>query len=221
MGCAFMDKIGAHFYISAVVNGLHGVMHRAPIADDNAFEAPLLFQDLVDQVLVLGTPLPAELIIGPHQRIHLANLHRGFKTGQVYLAQGTFAHFNADTVTLNLLVIGRIMLHTGRNALVLHTFDIANHHFRDQEGIFTQIFKITAVQWGADNINARAQYHVLSTIFSFAAQYAAESIALMRGSRWRLKYCLWAGKYPNLLHQELLSNRGHAQSAHRADHRTW
>ena len=107
-----------HFQIEAALERGHPVTHRAPVRDDQALEAPFIFEDIGQQVVMLGSKCAVDLVIRAHHRPGFGLLDGFFKGGQVDFAQGALIHFGADAEALEFLVVGGIMLERGAHALL-------------------------------------------------------------------------------------------------------
>ena len=120
-----------HLQVETALQGRHPIMHRAPVGDDQPFEAPLVFEDVDQQLVVLGTVGPVELVVGAHHRPGLSFLHRGLEGGQVDLPQGALVHLGIDGEPLELLVVGRVVFR-GPNPFALHAANKAGCHLPER-----------------------------------------------------------------------------------------
>ena len=67
-------------------------------------------------------------------------------------------------MTVDFLVIQRIMLYTGSYTILLYALHVRNHHTRSQIGIFTHILKVTSIQRSTVNVDTRSQKNILVAI---------------------------------------------------------
>ena len=64
-----------HLHVQAGVGRLGGAMRGAPVGDDEALEAEILFQSLVQQIVVLAGVIAVDQVVGAHHRAHVGQLH--------------------------------------------------------------------------------------------------------------------------------------------------
>src|SRR5262249_36859264 len=139
-----------------------------------------LFQYLVIEPTVGGGVLAVELVVGAHRSPCLAFLDRRFKRGQVDFAQRAFAHVGVYRHAFGLLVVGRVMLDGGGDALALDALDDVHAQPRRQVGIFAQVFEVTAVLRHALDVDAGAEHDVHAARAGIAADGGAK-VARQRG----------------------------------------
>ncbi len=143
-----------HFKIKAGLERGHTVMYRSPIRDDQALEAPLVFENIGQQVVMFRAVHAVEFIVGTHHHPGFSLFNGFFKSGQVDFAQGAFIHFGADAEALEFLVVGGKVLDCGAHASALSAFDQASSHFPGQVGIFGVILEIATTKRGAFHVHA-------------------------------------------------------------------
>ena len=111
-------KVGAgaraHFEVEAVGRAAVRGVRRAPVRHDKALETPVLFQDLVEQVIIFRAIRAVDFIVGRHDGERAALLDRGLEGRQVNLAQRALVHVDVDAAALGLLVVGGEVLHARR-----------------------------------------------------------------------------------------------------------
>ena len=71
-------------------------MGTAPVGDHEAVEVPVLFQHLVEQVLVFAGEVAVEAVIRAHDRGGMALLYADFKSQQIAFAGGAIANERID-----------------------------------------------------------------------------------------------------------------------------
>ena len=149
-----------HFPIQAAFQGGHPVTHRAPVRDNQSLEAPFVFENFGQQVVMFGGECAVELVVGAHHRPGLGLFDCFFKGGQVDFAQGALIHFGADAEALEFLVVGGIMLERSAHALALNAVDDAGSHFPGQVRVFGKILEVAAAQRGAFHVGAGAEQNI-------------------------------------------------------------
>ena len=68
-------------------------------------------------------------VVGGHDRPGLGFFDRNFKRGQIELMQRALIQVRAGLHALELLVVGRVVLQRGANALTLYPQDVGSGHF--------------------------------------------------------------------------------------------
>ena len=76
-------------------------------------------------------------------------------------------------MTIFLVVVQGVVLHTGCDALRLEASDVWHHHPGCQPGVFAHILEVTASEGRTIDVHARTEHHALSTIESLLAQTLA------------------------------------------------
>ena len=148
-------------------------MTTTPVGDDHTIEAPILFQDLIEHDLIMAVVLVFIEIIRTHDRPRLSLLHSSLKGRQVDLVEGTVADDDIHLMTVFLVVVQGIVLHTGCHTLRLETLDIGHHHARGQPGILAHILEVATSEWRTIDVHTRTQHHTLSSVECLLAQALA------------------------------------------------
>ncbi len=65
------------------------------------------------------------------------------------------------------------MLDACRNAVLLHAFDVGDHEHGSEIGVFSHVFKVTAVERSAVDVDTGAEHHVFFAIQGFFAERVA------------------------------------------------
>ena len=160
-------------HIKTVVHSLVGIMTTAPVRDDDAIEAPLPFEQVFEQVLVVTVVLVAIKIIGTHQSPGAALGDSSVEGGQVDLMEGAVADLDVDLMAVLFVVVEGEMLDTGCHTVALQPADIGDDHRGDQVRIFAHVFEVAAAERCAQNVHAGSEDHVLAPIAGFLAKAAA------------------------------------------------
>jgi hypothetical protein len=152
----------AHLDVEAVARGFHRVVRAAPVADDEAIEAPLRLQDLDEQPAVVTAVLSAVSVIGAHDGEAAPAPDGRLEGGQVDFAQRAVIHHDIDLAAIQLLVVQGEMLDARGGAGGLDTLDDGHGHFGGEVGILAEILEVASAQRGAEDIAAGAEDHVLA-----------------------------------------------------------
>ena len=67
-------------------------------------------------------------------------------------------------MTVELLIVQCIMLHASSHSILLHTFDVRNHHCGREVRIFSHIFEVTSVQGCTVDIHTGTQQDVFLAV---------------------------------------------------------
>ena len=115
---------GGHLQLQSRTNGLHAVVHGAPVGHHNAIKSPLLPQYVRQQPGVFAGVDAVDQVVGAHDAFGAASSYGSFKSRKINLAQRTLRYDAVYCHAAELLAIGREMLYTGRHALFLQAGDI-------------------------------------------------------------------------------------------------
>ena len=149
-----------HFQVAAVLYAQGMVIAAAPVRYHDAVKAPLLPQDLLQQVRVLIGIDAVDLVVGGHDGLGLPLLHRNFEAGGIDLPEGALVHHGIVGHTTKLLAVGRKVLRTCRHTLTLHAADIGCRQLARMIGILGEILKIPSAEGTPLNVQSRSQNHV-------------------------------------------------------------
>ena len=163
----------AELEVETVGDGLLGIMTATPVANDHTVKSPVVLQNLVEQRGIMAIVLVLIKVIGTHDAPCPTLLHGSTEGRQVDFVKGTVADNDVHLMTVLLIVVQGIVLHTGGDTLRLQTLHIRHHHARYQPRVFTHIFKITSSQRCAVDVDTGTQYHMLVPIQGLFAQTLA------------------------------------------------
>ena len=163
IGLAHRQTVGpcAELEVETVLDGFIGIVTAAPVGDDDTVEAPVVLQNLVEHRGIMAVVLVLIEVVGAHDGPGSALLHSSLEGGQVYLVEGTVGDDDVHLMTVFLVVVEGVMLHTGSDTLRLQALYVWHYHTGDQPGIFAHVFEVTTVEWGAEDVDARAEHHAL------------------------------------------------------------
>ena len=146
-----------HFQVKSCLDGLHPVVHGAPVGHDGALKAPFTPGYVGHQPFVVRGVDAVDHIVRAHQRPGLGLLHRRFIAGQIDLPQGALVHNRAGADTGPLLVVGKIMLHAGTHVPALDPLDQPCGNLAGEQGILRKVFKISSAQGAALDVGRGPQ----------------------------------------------------------------
>ena len=155
---------GAELKIETIGDGLVGIVASAPVADDHTIEAPVVFQYLVEQNAIMTIVLVPVEVIGTHDGPCPTLCHRRLEGRQVDLVKGTIAHDNVHLMAILLVVVQRIVLHTGGHALRLETLHIGHHHTGGEQRVLTHILEVPSTERRTIDVDTRTEDDALLTI---------------------------------------------------------
>ena len=172
IGSAHGESVGpgAELQVESVFHRLKGVVRTTPVADHHAVEAPLLFQDAVEQHLVMAVVLILIEVVGPHDSPGATLGDSGMEGRQVDFAKRAVADDDVDLMTVFLVVVERVVLHAGRHPFRLQSLHIGNYHARGQPWILAHILEVASVERGAVDVDARSEHHILVAVERLLAQ---------------------------------------------------
>ena len=151
-----------HVEMHACLHRLFGVVHSAPVGNDDPAEAPLIPQEFLHQVLVLAAVFPPELVVSPHNGQASALLDGRLEAGQVQLVQGPLVHLHVDVITAGFLVVGDEVLDAGGDVVFLNSLDLRHAHFGNQIRILGHVLEVPAAKGRAVDVNSGREGNVLS-----------------------------------------------------------
>ena len=133
-----------HFVVHAIGECRDGALHREEVRLDIAGKAPVLAQDIGQQITVLARGLAVDVVIGAHDRGGLAVLNRHLERQQVKLAQDLIVDRGLDRHPVGFLLIRSIMLGHGNQTAGLNGLCFCHGHGAAKERVFAEIFKVAA-----------------------------------------------------------------------------
>ena len=166
-----------HLQRGAVLHAEGVVVGAAPVGDDGALEAPVLPQDVLEQMGVLVGIGAVDEVVGGHDGLRLCLFDHDLKAGEVDLPQGALVHDGVAGHPAQLLTVHREVLGAGRDAVLLDAADIARRHFTGQIGVLREILEVAAAQRAALDVQAGAQQDRNFLCGGFLAHGLADGLA--------------------------------------------
>ena len=130
-----------HFQRRAVFHALHMVIGTAPVGDDCAIKAPILAQDIQQQVLVFVGVHTVHLIIGGHDGFGMGFPDHDLKRSEIQLPKCTLVQHRVACHAAQLLTVGGKVLGTGGYAVCLNAPDVGSGHLAGEIGVLREILK--------------------------------------------------------------------------------
>ena len=165
-----------HFQGGAVLDPQGMVVGAAPVGDHSPLKAPVLPQDILQQVGVLVGVGAVDQVVGRHDGLGLSLFDHHLKARQVDLPEGALVQDGIRGHAPQLLAVGRKVLGAGGNAAFLDAPDVGSGHFAGQIGVLREILKVPAAQGAALDVQAGAQQHRYPLGSSFFAHGPAHSL---------------------------------------------
>ena len=119
-------------------------MSTAPIADEHAVEAPVMFQYLVERVLIVAVVLVLIEVVGAHHSPRFAFLHCCLEARQIDFVQGSVADDDVHLMAIFLVVVQAVMFHATRHAAALQALNVRHNYLGCQVRVFAHVLEVAA-----------------------------------------------------------------------------
>ncbi len=150
-------------------------MGSAPVGEDEAFEAPGVFEDVVEEVLVFAGPVAVDLVVGAHDGGCVGDVEADFEGEEIGLAHGALVEDGVDDVAAGLLVVEGVVLDVADHVLGLHALHELADHGSGEDGVFALVFEVAAVAGFAGDVDASTEGHVVALVAEFFADEGSVS----------------------------------------------
>ena len=168
---------GGHLQMGARPDALHMVVGAAPVGHHEALEAPLVPEDLLQEMLVLVGVGPVDAVIGGHDGLGLALLDSDLEAGQIDLPQSALVHDGVGGHAAQLLGVGGEVLGAGGHTIGLDASDVAGGHLACQVGVLGEILEVAPTERRTLDVQSRAEHHAHPLGGGFLAQAPADLFA--------------------------------------------
>ena len=162
-----------HLEPTASSDSRHRIVATAPVRDDRAVEAPLLAQDLREQMPVLVGVLTVDAVVGGHDHAGAGLSHHDLERGEVDLAQRALVEHRVARHAAQLLAVDREVLGAGGHSLRLDATHVAGGERACEVRILREVLEVAPAQWRALDVEARTQQHVHALRGGLGAQCPA------------------------------------------------
>ena len=122
------------------------VVRAAPVGDDGAIEAPLVAQDLAEQVLVLVGVDAVDEVIGAHDALGRGLAGHDLEAGEVDLAQRALVDDGVGRLAAGLLGVHGEVLGAGADSLGLDAAHVGGGHLAREVGVLGEVLEVAAAQ---------------------------------------------------------------------------
>lgn len=150
--------VAGHFEIHTGLDASHSVIHRAPVADDDALEAPFDAEHIREHALVVGKVGAGKTVVGAHDGRGLFCFDDVLERGKVYLSERAFVHDGVDAHAEMFLIVGAEMFEGYADAVFLNAVHPCRTHSACEERILGEILEVPAAERGALDVDAGAEY---------------------------------------------------------------
>ena len=134
-------------------------MEPKPVAHHDAVEAPLVAEDVGDQLFGVSRMGSIHAVVCGHDRPDAGLFHDGFKGGQVQFSQRWLTDLAFNRHPLELGVVAHKVFGARSNTLGLHAFHIAHRDLAREMRIFTHAFEVAAADWRAVQVDRGTEQH--------------------------------------------------------------
>ena len=128
-----------------------------PVGHHDSFEAPVVTEDLGEQVVVAHRELAVDLVIRGHDGPGVTLADGNLEAAEVELTGGTLTDALVNARAVCLLGVYSEMLGRDACTLTLHTVDIGGGDLTCQQRVFGIIFEVTTAEGVAVQVHARAE----------------------------------------------------------------
>ncbi len=135
-----------------------------PVGHHDTLIAPILTQNLRQQVVITHRELTIYLIITGHNGPRVTLADRNLKTTQIQFAGCTLTDSLIDSCTICLLRIDGKVLGTHTSTLALYALDIGGGNLSCHQRILAVVLEVTATQRIAVQVHSRTQNHVTTIL---------------------------------------------------------
>ena len=153
------------------------VVGAAPVGDDGAVKAPLLAQDVVQQVRVLVGVGAVDEVVGAHDGLGLRLAHHDLKGREVDLAQRALVQDGVGRLAAGLLAVDGKMLGARGDAVGLDAAHIAGRHLAGKVRVLREVLEVAAAQRIALDAQAWSQKDVHALAGGLLAHGGADALA--------------------------------------------
>ena len=153
-----LGVIGDQHAVGAAADGLVGIhvaIHAEVVGEDEALKAPLVTQDVVEQLVTGAGPNGADVVEGGHDRLAAAVLHGDLEGLQVDLTDGLLVGPGAQhAAAVGLLIVEGEVLHVGVYAVLLSAQDGVGSHVAAQHAVLGVVLEVTAGESGTVGVHS-------------------------------------------------------------------
>ena len=158
------------------------VLHRRVIGQDEALEAPLAAQDVLQQLRATASPAIADVVEGRHDSVAVSILDRHLEGLEVDLADSLLVGPGSHhAVTVAFLIVQGKVLHVSVDAVLLCACDGICGHSTGQDTVLRVVLEVTAGECGAVDVHSRAipagSVHLIGHLADAVAEVVGQILA--------------------------------------------
>src|SRR6266576_2253507 len=153
-------------------------MSPSPIRHDEAFELPVLLEDIGEEIVILAGVVAVEAVVRAHDGRHVGLPYADLESEKVTLAHCSLVDVHVYGVTSTFLVVQGIVLDVADDVLVLRALDDLSNDFASQDRVLAHVLERTAIAGFAGDVHASPQRHVVT----LRAQLAADQRSILMRS---------------------------------------
>ena len=152
----------------------YGALGAVPVGDDEAIEAPVLFEDLREQARIVARRRPVHGVVGGHHRPGTGLAHGGLEGRKVYLAQRTLTDLGADRHAFEFRVVTHEVLDRRANTAAPDPLDVGDRDPGAQEGILGEALEVSAGERTAMDVHGRGQQQLRALALDLVAEFGPD-----------------------------------------------
>jgi len=145
-----------------------------PVRDDEPIEAPVITQNVTQQLDVVGCICAVEFVVATHHAPGASVEHRCLERPQVKLTQGGVVNLRIHRHAFDLGVVSGEVLHGDRHVVRLHSTHDGCRELRRQFGVFAEALEGSPTDGCAMQVHRRGKHDVHRFASCFAAEQHAE-----------------------------------------------
>ena len=161
-------------------NARHVVVGAAPVRHDGAPVAPLVAQNVLQQVGILVGIGAVHAVVAGHEALWRRLADHNLEAAQVQLAQGALVNHGITGLAASLLRVDGKVLWAGRDARGLDASHVAGSHLAGKHRVLREVLEGTAAKRAALDVEAGAQHHAHALAGRLLGQCAAKVLPQRR-----------------------------------------
>ena len=169
-----------HLEVEAGVGRGGGGMGGGPVRDHHAPIAPLFLEDVGQQAAVFGGVGSVELVVGGHDRPGVGLRHDPLEGGEIEFPQGPLVDAGVDDETLQLLIVGGVVLERRADPLALEPLHIGRAHDAGQVRVLGIGLEVPAPGGDAHHVDRGRQHHMIAQRMSLTGDGRGDGAGRLR-----------------------------------------
>ena len=135
-------------------------MRSAPVRQHKSLKAPILLQDIREQILVFAGIVAVDRVVGAHDRAGLPDAIADFECQQVRLAHGSLIDDCVGQIAARFLVVDGVVLQLADHVLRLLTADALTDDGAGQDWVLAVVLKVAPVAEFPGQVHSSREAHV-------------------------------------------------------------